>query len=203
MCVVPCPSRSSRSGPCTRSPARWRRCRVAWGSSPPTASWQGCNNIVIMGHFGTHLWPKVQQEGNGLNRPATATTKDKYQLWNSNSSSSKEEILCGSPPPTDTSSSLDLHCFSSGKTFIDPGSKYSWFCISLDVAEAAVVALVDLVDLRGVLRGAVDDVGLAVGAPADHGAVVVGDVAAHRLVLLLREVLAAPDEDAERNGGEI
>ena len=36
-------------------------------------------------------------------------------------------------------------------------------------------------------------------AQADHGAVVVGDVAADRLVLLLRKVLAAPDEDAGSN----
>ena len=36
-------------------------------------------------------------------------------------------------------------------------------------------------------------------APPYHGAVVVGDVAANRLVLLLRKVLAAPDEDAGRN----
>ena len=81
------------------------------------------------------------------------------------------------------------------------GSTYQSFCTSLDVAEAAVVAPVDLVDLRGVLRGAVNDVRLAVGAPPDHGAVVVGDVAAHRLVLLQRKVLAAPNEDAEKREG--
>ena len=68
----------------------------------------------------------------------------------------------------------------------------------LNVSEAAVVSSIDLVDLWRVLGGAVDDVGLTVGAPADHGAVVVGDVAANRLVLLLRKVLAAPDEDTGR-----
>ena len=57
--------------------------------------------------------------------------------------------------------------------------------------------MVDLVDLRGALGGAVHDIRLAVRAPGDHGDVVVGDVASHRLVLLPRKVLAAPNEDTE------
>ena len=65
----------------------------------------------------------------------------------------------------------------------------------LDVSGRPVVPAVDLVDLGGVLRGAVHHVRLAVGAPPDHGPVVVGDVAADRLVLLLREVLAGPYQD--------
>ena len=47
------------------------------------------------------------------------------------------------------------------------------------------------------------DIRLAVRAPGDHGDVVVGDDASHRLVLLPRKVLAAPNEDAERKGGKI
>ena len=98
----------------------------------------------------------------------------------------------------------DLRSFVSNQNISDPGRNICDFVSkSLYVSQAAVVAPVDLVDLRGVLGGAMNNVRLAVGAPADHGAVVVGDVAAHRLVLLLRKVLAAPDEDAERNGGEI
>ena len=89
-----------------------------------------------------------------------------------------------------------MKCLVQGQNICDFVSK------SLYVSQAAVVAPVDLVDLRSVLGGAMNDVRLAVGAPPDHGAVVVGDVAAHRLVLLQRKVLAAPNEDAEKRGAK-
>ena len=70
----------------------------------------------------------------------------------------------------------------------------------LNVAEAAVVLPVNLVDFAAIFRGLVDNVGLAVRTPLDFGGVVVGDVAAYTLVLLGAEVFGEPNEDGSIRG---